>query len=84
MNMFISNGERVLAALATTGAALVAWGGLLVWGVGADRASLWFMVTCHGVGLIAYTASISFLPKAAADEAARRGPEGGTGVHGEF
>jgi hypothetical protein len=71
MNMFISNGGRLLTAFACTGAAVLAWGGLLVATLGVDRASFWIFFTGQLIALTAYTLSIAFLPEVPREEGDR-------------
>ncbi len=68
MNMFISDGDRLLAGFSVTGLIVVAYGALLFLALGAEDAGLWFILTSQLVGLTAYAGSMALLPEARADE----------------
>jgi hypothetical protein len=68
MNMFISKGERLLAALVLTGAAVAAWGGLLFLLLGSANAAYVFIFSCQLVALAAYAGSLALLPEVAGHE----------------
>jgi len=68
MNMFISKGKRILAALALTGAAVAAWGGLLFLLLHPSDAAYFFMFSCQLVALAAYAGSLALLPEVAGHE----------------
>jgi hypothetical protein len=68
MNMFISKGGRLLAALGITGAAVVLWGVLLYQLFRTADAEYFFFFTCQLVALVAYAGSQALLPEVATDE----------------
>jgi hypothetical protein len=68
MNMFISKGKRILAALAITGTSVAVWGGSLFLSFGAANASYYFLFSCKLVALMAYAGSLALLPEVAGDE----------------
>lgn len=68
MNMFISKGERLLAALGLTGAAVALYGGILYCVFGASEATACFLFTCQLAALIAFAAAQALLPDVVRDE----------------
>ena len=68
MNMFISDGDRLLASFAATGLIVAGWAALLVLTLGVSSAALWFFFTGQLVGLGAYAGSLALLPEVRTDD----------------